>query len=893
MSNKLSLVVNFASTGLNQMSAGLRTMVGLGRNGSQALRALNGDARRLQREMRDVSRELSRGSGNVTELVNRERELERALAGVNQQLQRQQRLRAIDADRTAMRAHAGELKAKGTDNVMSGVALAAPLILATKSAAEFTSGLVDIQQKAGLTDQATDALASRIIMLADRAKQMPEDMRAGLDALLSKGMNVDPATQMLEPIGKLATAYKVEIPDAANAGYAAMMNLKIPANQVGAAFAIMAQAGNDGSFEIADMARQFPTLTAQMQALGEVGPRAAADLSAALQVAMHTAGNADEAGNNIQNLLSKINAPGTITAFKKNFGIDLPAAMAKLEKQGYSSMEAIALLTTKATKGDTKKLGFAFEDQQARMGLLAIIQNMKEYREIRASAMEAGAGAAKAGGLVDKQFDQRAARDATVKWRAFLGTASSLAVVLGTTLLPVMTQSLGYLHDAAAAVMVWAQHNPALAGTLMKVAAGLITARIGIGALQIAFGGFLGPAANVIAFFRKVEGVSKFTQLLGLLRGGVGATATVMVRAFGVMRIAAMFLARGVMQAGMMMLANPIVLAITTIVLAVAGAGYLIYRHWGTIKSAFVTGVAWVKGVLAAVPAWLSNIGSMMMQGLLMALNPSILAQRLLSIAKSGITAFKNFFGIKSPSRLFMEMGGHLTTGLAQGIDRGGGAPKRALSTLMTGIALAAAAPIAAPAAGTHAAAAPAGPRLAVVRKAQVEPRPVDSAAASPRRIPAPAARGPLARPASATPSALRPSSPVIATAQLAIGSRLEALLSASRARAPLLPREGKRPAALGDGLRAMLAKRDPSAPGGPQNAPQVAERSLGARLQASPSIQPSARAPRPIAPAPAPITVHVYGAPGQDVRVLAKEVMREIKRAGGVEARSSYEGDR
>lgn len=899
MSNKLSLVVNFASTGLNQMSAGLRVMVGLGRNGSQALRALNGDARRLQREMRDVSRELSRGSGNVTELVNRERELERALAGVNEQLRSQQRLRAIDADRTAMRAHAAELRAKGTDNVMSGVALAAPLILATKSAAEFTSGLVDIQQKAGLTDQATDALASRIIMLADRAKQMPEDMRAGLDTLLSKGMNVDPATQMLEPIGRLATAYKVEIPDAANAGYAAMMNLKIPANQVGMAFAIMAQAGNDGSFEIADMARQFPTLTAQMQALGEVGPRAAADLSAALQVAMHTAGNADEAGNNIQNLLTKINAPGTIAAFKKNFGIDLPAAMAKLEKQGYSSMEAIALLTTKATKGDTKKLGFGFEDQQARMGLLAIVQNMNEYREIRASAMAAAAGAAKAGGLVDKQFDQRAARDATVKWRAFLGTASSLAIVLGSTLLPVMTQSLGYLHDAAAAVMVWAQHNPALAGTLMKVAAGLITARIGIGALQIAFGGFLGPAANVIAFFRKVEGVSKFTRLLGLLRGGVGATATVMVRAFGVMRIAAMFLARGVMQAGMMMLANPIVLAITAIVLAVAGAGYLIYRHWGTIKSAFVTGVAWVKGVLAAVPAWLSNIGSMMMQGLLMALNPMILAQRLLSIAKSGITAFKNFFGIKSPSRLFMEMGGHMTTGLAQGIDRGGGAPRKALSSLMTGIALAAAPP--ALPAGPDPVASPAGPRLAVVHKARTEPAATPaSMAARQHAAPAVSMPSPSIVDRGAQPSRLTVAAPP------AIGARLEALLAA-RLRpgpSPLAPVvEVARPAALeapaltsalGSGLRAILASREPSVDaGGDTTTPQIADRGFGARLRAAPAIQPAARAPRHIVPEPAPMTVHIYGAPGQDVRALAREVMREIKRASGVDARSSYEGDR
>jgi TP901 family phage tail tape measure protein len=892
MNNKLSLLVNFV--GVDRMSAGLRSIVGLGRSGSQSLRGLNGEARRLQREMRDVSRELQHSTGNVSELVERERQLEKALAGVNRQIDRQKRLSAIDADRQAMRNHGEDLQRRGAGNVMGGVSLAAPLILATKAAAEFTSGLVDVQQKAELSDQATDSLANKIVLLADRARQMPEDMRAGLDALLGKGMDVDPATVMLGPIGKLATAYKVEIPDAANAGYAAMMNLKIPANQVATVFDIMASAGKDGSFEIADMARQFPSLTAQMQALGEVGPRAAADLSAALQVAMHTAGNADEAGNNIQNLLSKINAPGTITAFKKNFGIDLPAAMKKLEKQGYSSMEAIAMLTTRATKGDTKKLGFAFEDQQARMGLLAIIQNLKEYRDIRESAM-------KAGGLVDKQFDQRVARDATVQWRAFLGSASSLAIVLGTTLLPVATQTLGYLHDAAAAVSHWAQQNPALAATLMKVAAGLITAKIGIGALQFAFGGFLGPAANLIAFFRKVEGISKFTQMLGLLRGGVGTTATIMVRAFGVMRIAAMFLARGVMQAGLLMLANPIVLAITAIVLALAGAGYLIYRNWDRIKAAFTGGIAWVKGALAAVPAWLSGIGKMMMQGLLLALDPMALASRLLSIAKSGITAFKNFFGIKSPSRLFMEMGGHLTSGLTLGIDRGGAGPKRAVSAMMAGISLAAAVPIVATAPALAAAnPGPVSPVATVLMAARSLPAPSSpvrpTIGARPERSADVAASAPLAAPRPSSPATRAPiaqlaeaqTAPLPRASLTALVVALTRTAAARRApdaaRAPLA-RAGHfsaLPAVLAATQRPVAASNEASRP------------SLGARLQLAPSIQPAAAARAPASPATPPsITLNIFGAAGQDIRALAKAVMRELERAFGIKARSSYDGDR
>lgn len=680
MSNRLSLIVNFL--GVDRLSGSLRNIVGLGRRGSSSLRSLTQESRRLDRELAGVRRQIQAGSGNMTELINRERALERTLAGTNQQLQRQRRLLEIAAQRQAMLNRAQDHRSTGQSNVMSGVALAAPLILATKAAADFSSGMVDIQQKTGLSDRAADQFANRILILSAAAKQIPEDMRAGLDVLLSKGMKLDAATDAIGPAGRLATAYKVELPDAANSAFAAISNLKVASRDTARIFDTMAAAGNAGGFEVRDMARYFPSLTAQMQALGEKGIPAVADLSAALQVAMHTAGNADEAGNNIQNLLGKINAPGTISAFKKNFGIDLPAAMQKLTDEGYSSLEAITLLTKKATGGDMKKLGFAFEDQQARMGILALIQNMEEYRDIRRQAMQSG-------GTVDQAFAQRGARDANVQWRAFMGTSSRLAIVLGTTLLPVMTDVLGNVSMMVGAVANWAQANPQLASALMKGVAALITFRIGLGAAQFALGSILGPFARIMPFFRKVDGVSKFGAVLGRFGSVATRAGSLAVRGFGLIRMAAMFLARGVMQAGLMMMANPIVLVITLIVAALAGAAYLVYTHWDKISAAFTSGVTWVKSSLQALPNWLRNIGSMMMQGLLMAINPMALAWKLVQLAKNGVTAFKQYFGIKSPSRLFMAMGGHLTGGLERGIDKGRHGPVRAIGRMATGVAAA------------------------------------------------------------------------------------------------------------------------------------------------------------------------------------------------------------
>lgn len=677
MNNKLSLLVNFV--GVDKMSGALRNIVGLGNKGSKSLRALTGDSRKLTRELGDVRRELARGSGNVTELVNRERQLEQQLIRTNGQLDRQRRIAAIDADRAAMSRRGDELKGKGQGNVAGGVALAAPLIYATKAAADFSSGMVDIQQKSQLSNKATDKLAQNIIMAAKAARQMPEDMRAGVDALLAKGMSVDVASKAIGPIGMLATAYKVEIPDAANATFAALSNLGIKAGDTSKVLNAMAAAGNDGGFEIADMARNFPALTAQLQALGDKGVPAVADLSAALQVAMHTAGDADEAGNNIKNLLAKINAPGTIRAFQKNFGVNLPAAMKKLTDEGHSSLEAITLITQKATGGDTKKLGFAFEDMQARQGIMAMIQNLEEYRKIRDHAMNSD-------GTISKDLDSRVTRDATVKWRVLMGTLQATAIVVGAKLLPAASQFMDTASGIALAVANWAQAHPQLASYLAQGAAALISFKIGLGVAQYALGSILGPFASVLSIFRKVDGISKFGALMARIGPVVGTAASWLMRGFGMMRTAAIFLAQGLLRAGAMMLANPIILIITAIVVAVGVAAYLIYTHWDKIKAAFWGGVAWVKQTLQGLPGWLKNIGSMMMQGLLLAINPMALAWKLVQVAKNGITAFKSYLGIKSPSRVFMALGGHVAGGLERGIDGNRQGPARAVGRMAAGV---------------------------------------------------------------------------------------------------------------------------------------------------------------------------------------------------------------
>ena len=693
MSNKLSLLVNFV--GVDKMSGALRNIIGLGKQGSRSLGELRKESRGLNKELRDVQKEMAQSAQASLSLAGRERELKNAIGRTNAEIAERKRLYAIEAGYRDRIAKAEALQQRGQENMVQGASLAAPLILAVKAAGDFSSGMVDIQQKAALTNAQTDRLGQSIIAMAANARQLPEDVRAGLDLLLAKGMGVDAASNAIGPASKLATAYKVDLPDAADAAFASINNLKVASSQAAVVFDTLAAAGNEGGFEVRDMARHFPALTAQMAALGETGVPAVADLSAALQVAMNTAGSADEAGNNIANLLGKINAPGTINAFKKNFGIDLPAAMQKLQSEGYTAMEAIAMITKQATGGDMKKLGFAFEDTQARMGLLALIQNLDEYRRVRNAALNSE-------GTVDAAFDQRVLRDANVNWKAFMGSVSGLAITLGTTLLPVLTSTFTQINAVLQKVSAWAQANPEAAGAIIKLVGALAMFKIGLGAAQFAIGGFMGPFAGV--------------NRLVLTYAGSWSNA------FAMMRAGVMALGSGMLKAGAMMLANPIVAIIVGVVAALALAGYMIYTHWDTIKAAFLSGWNYVKSLMAGAPSWLTNIGKAMLQGLLLAINPMALGARLIHMAKNGITAFKNYLGIESPSRVFMGLGEDTAAGMAIGLQRGEKGVLGAAGRMATGM-VAASSLAAAPAmAGQGPASTTAGSGMTVTINIQQQP---------------------------------------------------------------------------------------------------------------------------------------------------------------------------
>lgn len=227
-------------------------------------------------------------------------------------------------------------------------------------------------------------------------------------------------------------------------------------------------------------------------------------------------------------------------------------------------------------------------------------------------------------------------------------------------------------------------------GALGLVADGTVKGAVaGFGKLRAASGRMTGAfLKGAVGGFRLVRSITMMAA------GGIAQGA---VTAFGAIRTAALFLGKGMMRAGAMMLANPMVLAIVAIGVAIGIVGYLVYKNWDKIKAAFSAGWHWLQSF---IPMF-KHIGSMMLDGLLSMLDPSRLAKHMWNLGKTAVSAFKGVLGIHSPSRVFAELGGNLTSGLAIGIDRGAGhalGRTRALAGhLVSAMAVSAAVPVGIP----------------------------------------------------------------------------------------------------------------------------------------------------------------------------------------------------
>ena len=390
--------------------------------------------------------------------------------------------------------HARELRATMLKITAAGAVAGYGLYNAIKPGKEFETILLDIAQKADLSDAAMLKLGKSIKAIAPTVNRSTSEVAKGVDFLLGVGLDLQKALDVSPSIGRTATAYRADIEDLSKASFAAIDNLKLPVDQLAKALDVMAQAGKEGAFELKDMAREFPTITAQANLLGFAGVKGISRLSAALQVARKGASDSSEAANNLKNLLQKINSEETRKKFKK-VGIDIEALRKKSLAAGEDQFEFLHRMVQKATKGDLAQIGQFFEDVQVRNFLGAFMANFDEYKRIR----DKSAGAK---GVVDEDYNRR-----TKTFQAAVDRVSAafekLGIALGEALIP-------YLNIFADKIVAVSNYVESLVSSFPNFTSAVVAATGALVTLAA-----IGTGIKLIGALAGLAGLKSIKGLLG------------------------------------------------------------------------------------------------------------------------------------------------------------------------------------------------------------------------------------------------------------------------------------------------------------------------------------------------------------------------------------------
>ncbi|MDA8449841.1 phage tail tape measure protein [Acidovorax sp. GBBC 3332] len=672
---------------------------------------------------------------------------------------RQAALAASIARGDALRQQRGDLRGQVMETVGTGVALGAPVVQSVRLAAGHEDRMRDIAITGDFSAAEEASVGASVRAAAVRFNQYHEDVAAGVGKLVAGGIQSAKELSAYAPLmAKFATATRASMEDLGSVAIALRDNLGISSAGLDNAMNMLAYAGKRGQFEIRDMAKWVPSLAPSFQALGVTGKEAVAEIGAALQVARMGAGTNDEAANNFRNFLQKLTAPDTIKDFAKA-GIDLKKSMLTLRAQGLTPVQAMlgtitAYMSTKGPKAaaelektlkikDDKErhaalqrlseayaLGDLFQDMQVMAFIRPALANSKEMASIKSGAVEAGNQ-----GVIDKDYERRV-QTSVEQFKAFRIGLRDVGITIGAALLPALNDLLQSVMPAVRAFGDWAKTHPTIIKGVVSLVGGLLLGKLAVLGVVYAVNLLLTPFVAVRTAITAVS--ARWTILRALWQTGrfAGLTSSLasvsaalltagrfallfgrgvamtFIGPVALMSRAALWLggllagrlvtglrlaAQAVVWLGRALLLNPIGLAVT----AVGVAAYLVWRHWGTIKGAFVAAWGWLRGLggrfmaagaaavravaggvqsgLAAVRGTLSALanqfvsaGRDLVHGLVAGLTSRLSAAReaIVSLGSSIKSWFKAALGINSPSRVFAEYGDNIVQGAAVGIKR-------------------------------------------------------------------------------------------------------------------------------------------------------------------------------------------------------------------------------
>lgn len=299
----------------------------------------------------------------------------------------------------------------------------------------------------------------------------PEQAAETLNTLVGSGAmgngkaGLDASMKLLPVLQEAAHGTSASANDLAQIAIAAKQNMGLSDEQIPLAISKAIKAGQEGGFELSNMAKWLPQQMAMAGNNGMKGMGGFESLIAANQATRMTAGTADEAGNNLVNLLQKVTSNDTANDFKKQH-VDLYGSLTANMAKGMNSLEAFVGLVQQIGSKDKKYLelkakagaaqsdpekqklyqamadimmakgiGKTVQDRQALSGLFGMMSPTGKYREVlEAVKKEKGTEIGISSRVIDNTLDAKADRLGNAKAYAATDALGAVEGPLGALL---------------------------------------------------------------------------------------------------------------------------------------------------------------------------------------------------------------------------------------------------------------------------------------------------------------------------------------------------------------------------------------------------------------------------------------------------------------------------
>ncbi|WP_052043626.1 phage tail tape measure protein [Oligella urethralis] len=658
-----------------------------------------------------------------------------------QKVQREQRkLNELMAKQRTLGEQRQGYHSKIKETLLLGTVVGAPVIKSVIDSSRFQDQIKDISITAEFNAQEESIVSSTVRQNAVAFNQTTASINQGLGVLVAGGINNAKELEKYTPtLAKAATATRASMDDLGQLAIAMNNSLGIASDGFERSLNMLAYAGKEGQFELADMAKWVPTLAPSFASLGITGEKAIAQMGAALQVARMGAGTNDEAANNFANFLGKLTSPDTKKAFE-DAGIDIESSIKELVSKGMTAPDAMIGVVQQyiGSKGpgageayqkalsiqdesertaaidnlsQAYKLGELFRDRQVLNFLRPALQNTDALKSI-----EIGSFAAADKGILDSDFNKRM-ESPVEQFQSFKIMMSDISMTIGDALVPALISAWESMKPIVVTIGEFLKNNPEIIKWGIGLIAGALALKtFGLGAAYVinlgkSFIGFIRISGAVFSSIKsimgasaalgKLSGLAGFTKSLGVIGGGLATKAVGALKLFG----------HAILWIGRSILLTPV----GAIIGVIAATAYVVYRYWEPIKAffsklwsgvknifantwvaikrIFSTGVSAIKTVFSWSPLGLvinnwgtiKNYAKELWDSVKSYFGAGIGALKEVILGWSPIQSFKTSMNdalswFKGLSDKFAGFGKDMMHGLVNGIKNMGGAVKEAIS---------------------------------------------------------------------------------------------------------------------------------------------------------------------------------------------------------------------